>query len=87
MELKTGARSIKNSLEKAILYARWYAIKSLGTYNKILLTKETVNDNLDCELYDTLGNVYNLKTGMDVIIRTEAPKSEEKGTQFVLTKN
>lgn len=87
MELKTGARSIKNSLEKAILYARWYAIKSLGTYNKILLTKETVNDNLDCELYDNEGNVYNLKTGMDVIIRTEVPKLEEKGKQFVLTKN
>lgn len=81
MELKTGARSIKSSLETAISDARWEAIKNLGMYSKILLTKETVKDSLDCELYDNEGNVYNLKTGIDTVIR-----KEEKEKQFVLLK-
>lgn len=61
LELKTGARSIKSSLEEAVLSARWHVLVNYGKYNKIVLTKDTVNDNNDCLIYDIEGSCYNLK--------------------------
>ena len=71
-------RSLKNILEKSIKKARWEALCNLDFYTTIVLTKDTVNDNEMCQLYDYKGNVYNLK---DVIKERDEQKVKklEKG--------
>ncbi len=57
----TGARSLKSTIEKSILDARWEAITNLGTYCSIILTEKTVVDSLDCELIDQEAVSHHLK--------------------------
>lgn len=74
-ELKTGARSLKNILEKSVKNARWEVIENIGFYTTIVLEKDTVYDNEICKLYDFEGNVYNLK---DIIKENEKIKKLER---------
>lgn len=61
IKLKTGARSLKSIVEKSIKEARWEVLNNLEKYSAIVLTEKSVENNLDCELVDIDGNIYNLK--------------------------
>lgn len=65
IKLKTGARSLKSIVEKSIKEARWEVLNNLDIYSGIILTEKSPNDNLDCNLIDLSGNVYNLKDIID----------------------
>lgn len=60
LKLKTGGRSLKNTIEKSIKEARWYVIENIENYRAIILTEKTVENNKDCELIDKDGNSINL---------------------------
>lgn len=79
LELKTGARSIKSSLEEAILSVRWHVLCNRKVYNKIVLTGNTVKDNNDCLIYDFEGNCYNLK---DLIKQQEIDVEKVKKLEY-----
>lgn len=76
LELKTGARSLKSTVDKSIKEARWEVLSYLDIYSGIILTDKTVEDNHDCLLIDKEGNTHSLK---DII------ESKEK-TNLVLVK-
>ena len=61
LELKTGARSLKSTVESAVKEARWHILENPDEYKALLLTKYTVEDNLDCVLIDNCGNLHKLK--------------------------
>jgi ATP-dependent Clp protease ATP-binding subunit ClpX len=61
LELKTGARSLKNTVEKSVKNARWETLYNNGIYDGITLTANTVKDNNDCLLTTKDGNTVNLK--------------------------
>lgn len=61
IELKTGARSLKSTVDKSVKEVRWEVINNLDIYKAIILTEKTVEDNLDCELIDINGISHNLK--------------------------
>jgi len=61
LELKTGARSLKTTVESAVKEARWHILENPDEYKALLLTKYTVEDNLDCVLIDNCGNSHKLK--------------------------
>lgn len=77
LKLKTGARSLKSTVEKSVKEARWEVINNLDVYNGILLNENTVNDNLDCLLVDKDGNMIKLK---DIV------ESKDKTSVLVLKK-
>lgn len=77
LELKTGARSLKATVEKSVKEARWEVINNLDIYSGILLNENTVNDNLDCLLVDKDGNMIKLK---DIV------ESKDKTSVLVLKK-
>lgn len=60
LELKTGARSLKNTVEKSIKEARWEVLNNLELYSAIILTEKTVENNNNFELLDKEGNSINL---------------------------
>lgn len=74
-ELKTGARSLKNTVELSVKEARWEVLNNLDTYKAIILTEKTVQDNFDCTLVDILGESHNLK---DIIASKEKQKTLKK---------
>ena len=61
MRLKTGARSLKSTVEKSLKNARWEVLLNEGDYSKIILTENSVIDNNDCYLITTNGDKINLK--------------------------
>ena len=61
IELKTGARSLKSTVEKSVKEARWETLTNLESFCGIILTEKTVEDNLDCELVLQNGKTCNLK--------------------------
>lgn len=61
IKLKTGARSLKSIVDKSIKEVRWEVISNLDKYSGIILTKQTVKDNLDCLLVDKEGNTIVFK--------------------------
>lgn len=61
IKLKTGARSLKSTVDKSIKEARWEVINHLDQYSGITLTEQTVEDNLDCLLVDKEGNTRVFK--------------------------
>ena len=73
IKLKTGARSLKSTVDKSIKDVRWEVISNLDKYSGIILTEQTVNDSLDCLLVDKNGNTIVFK---DVI--EEKPKLKVK---------
>ena len=76
LELKTGARSLKSTVDKSIKEARWEVLSNLDIYSGIILTDKTVEDNHDCLLVDKEGNTHSFK---------EIIESKEK-TNLVLIK-
>lgn len=46
LKLKTGARSLKSTVEKSIKEARWEVITSNDSFKAIILNKDCVEDNL-----------------------------------------
>ena len=71
IKLKTGARSLKSTVEKSIKEARWEVLNNLDIYRGIILTEKSVNDNLNCSLIDLNGNIHNLKDIIDSKDKTE----------------
>ncbi len=61
MKRGTGARSLKSTIEKSILDARWEAIVNLGTYCSIVLTNKSVQDPFDCEMINQEGVSLKLR--------------------------
>lgn len=61
LSLKTGARSLKATIESSIQEVRWEALQNPQDYSGILMTKESVKDNLNCYLVDQNHQQYLLK--------------------------
>lgn len=61
MKLKTGARSLKSTVEKSVKNARWEVLENEGDYSKIILTKDSVLDNKECYLVTVNGDKVKLK--------------------------
>lgn len=74
-ELKTGARSLKYTIEDSIKEGSWEVCTNLEFYKAILLTKDTVLDNKMCGLYDFNGCYYNLN---DIITSRNIEKEKVK---------
>lgn len=60
MELKTGARSLKSTVENSIKEARWEVITNPDEYDAIILNKDTVDDNKKAILLHKDGNYNNV---------------------------
>lgn len=61
MKLKTGARSLKATVEKSIKNARWEVLVNEGVYSQIILTNDSVLNNNECYLVTISGEKINLK--------------------------
>ncbi len=61
LQLKTGARSLKNIVEYSIKVARWEALVNLDKYREIRLNSNTPFDNTDVYIIDKEGNEILLK--------------------------
>ncbi len=61
IKLKTGARSLKSIVDKSIKQVRWEVISNLDKYSGIILTEQTVADNLNCLLVDKNGDTKAFK--------------------------
>ncbi len=61
LKLKTGARSLKSTVDDSIAKAKWHVLINMGEYCGIILKKETVWDASDCLLIDQQGNTHSLK--------------------------
>lgn len=61
LQLKTGARSLKQAVEQSVKEVRWTVISSIGEYSCVILNQRTVEDNMDCLLIDNYGTYHNLK--------------------------
>ncbi|MBE6149483.1 MAG: AAA family ATPase [Firmicutes bacterium] len=66
MKLKTGARSLKSTVERSIKNARWEVLANEGEYSKIILTEDSVLDNNNCYLVTINGDKINLK---DILLK------------------
>lgn len=75
LKLKTGARSLKATIEESIKGGRWEVLENLSDYCSIILNEKTVSDNQDCELMDQDGVSHNLK---DILAKKEAEKQKVK---------
>lgn len=65
LKLKTGARSLKSTVEYSIKEARWEALLNSNEWRKIILTKECVDDNLNCIIENKKGKRFILKNVLD----------------------
>lgn len=61
LKLQTGGRSLKNKVEQSIKMARWQVLQNMSTYYGIHLKRETVFNNLDCDLIGIDGIKYKLQ--------------------------
>lgn len=61
LALKTGARSLKATVEESIMEVEWEIFENIGKYCQIILSKETVIDNMEVMIMDYNGLTYNLK--------------------------
>jgi ATP-dependent Clp protease ATP-binding subunit ClpX len=61
LKLKTGARSLKNIVERTIKVARWEVLLNNDKYQEIHLIKDTIFDSYNCILVDNLGNNWVLR--------------------------
>ena len=62
-------------IEKSIKEARWEVLENMDMYQAIFLTKETVTDNLNCQLIDNDNNVLILK---DILNKRQEEKQKVK---------
>lgn len=70
VKLKTGARSLKSTIEEAIEEAEWEVMSNLDIYKGIILTDKSVNDNLNVILVDKQNNKHILKDIIDAKDKT-----------------
>ncbi len=75
LQLKTGARSLKNIVEYSLKMARWEVLLHLGEYQQICLNGNTPLDNTDCILLNQKGEQISLK---EILREKEAMKLERK---------
>ena len=75
MKLKTGARSLKATVEKSIKNARWEVLENEGEYSQIILTKDSVLDNKECYLVTINGDKVKYKD----VINKEVEKIKRMG--------
>lgn len=61
LKLKTGARSLKSTVENSIKEARWEAITSNDSFKAIVLNKDCVEDNLKAVLVYNDGNYITVE--------------------------
>lgn len=68
LKLKTGARSLKSTVEYSIKEARWEVISNQDIWKKILLNKDCVEDNTKCIIETVNGEKFLLK---DILVAKE----------------
>lgn len=73
IKLKTGARSLKSTVENSIKEARWEILTNLNKYSGILLTAECVEDPMACKLIDKMGQIFVVSD----VIELEEPTDEK----------
>ncbi len=61
IQLKTGARSLKSTVEQSVKEARWQVLTHPEKYSGILLTAECVENPLACKLIDKQGRAYSVE--------------------------
>lgn len=60
MKLKTGARSLKSTVEQSVKEARWEVLVNPGRYSGILLNAQCVENPLECQLVDREGRLLTV---------------------------
>lgn len=73
IQLKTGARSLKATVEKSIMEARWEVLMNPDKYSGILLTAECVENPLKCKLIDQKGREITVEE-----VSVEEPSLNQK---------
>lgn len=58
IERKTGARGLRSIIEEALIDIM-YDVPSSENVSKVVITEQTINDEIDPELYDEEGNLIN----------------------------
>lgn len=58
LKLKTGARSLKSTVEESVAAARWEALLNPSKYSEIILTGECVENPASSILVDNMGNKF-----------------------------
>lgn len=61
IKLKTGARSLKSTVEKSVSEARWEVLTNMDKYSGILLTEECVEQPDMCKLITKDGSIVTVK--------------------------
>lgn len=61
IKLRTGARSLKTTVEASVKEARWEALMNPDKYSGILLTAECVENPFLCKLIDKDGRVFTVE--------------------------
>lgn len=73
LDLKTGARSLKTTVDESIKEVSWKVIEELGKYSSVVLTKDTVLDNTNCLL---IGKNYEYGTNLQNELETSENSKE-----------
>ena len=55
---KTGARGLRSIIEEALIDIM-YDVPSSEDVTKVVITEQTINDEVEPELYDSEGNLIN----------------------------
>ncbi|MCT1660176.1 ATP-dependent Clp protease ATP-binding subunit ClpX [Staphylococcus epidermidis] len=58
IELKTGARGLRSIIEEALIDIM-YDVPSSENVSKVVITEQTINEEIEPELYDDEGNLIN----------------------------
>lgn len=58
IERKTGARGLRSIIEEALIDIM-YDVPSTENVSKVVITEQTINEEIEPELYDSEGNLVN----------------------------
>ncbi len=58
IERKTGARGLRSIIEEALIDIM-YDVPSSENVSKVVITEQTINEEIEPELYDDEGNLIN----------------------------
>ncbi len=75
IKLKTGARSLKTTVERSVKEARWEVLTEPEKYSGILLTEECVEDPFECKLIDKEGRTVSIR---ELMKQREEPSEKVK---------
>ena len=73
--LKTGARSLKTTVESSVKEARWEVLTAPERYSGILLTQECVEDPFKCKLIDKDGEEFSVQ---EVVVQRDSSSEKIK---------